>query len=942
MNWKAKWIWDNSGEHPRNYWVAFRKTFNKPKDVDDAVLNITADSRYVLYVNGKRIGFGPVRSWPFEYSYDTYHIKDYLVTGKNVIAVLVTHFGVSTFQYIEGRGGLIAQLDFYKDGNIIESIITDSSWKNKEHTSFQRASVRISCQQGWAEIFNANKFSQDWTERDFDDFSWNNSIEIGEYGANPWKTLIPRDIPYLTEELIYPKRVVSLKEVMPVKTHISVDVRPNFFPGDYTANPKAFLGYIATIIESPKDMKGKVVFPFGRWVSVYGRFKINGKVYEIKDENSIEVELKRGENFFLMDISGRYHELFIHMGFDFEEEVSFKAPIFDDYEFITIGPFDKKEVLLIGEPVDYDLRETTEYINIWNFSGPEGLSRYKDFIKPILKEHTCKENVYTLSTVKKVLREYGVPFDYQNIVISNETYASIRELDGDIEFIVDFGRELSGFLEFDIDSPEGVILDFYFFESMHDGIIEDTNGLNNTLRYITKEGRQSYRSIIRRGFRYVMVTIRNLNNSLKFYSVRAYLSTYPVAELGSFYSSDYLLNRIWEISQHTERLCMEDTYVDCPAYEQTFWVGDSRNEALINYYTFGAYQLSKRCLKLVPKSLYRSILPESQVPSGWQNILTAWTLFWISACKEYYFFTGDTEFLNEIYPYLMETVRNFEKFINKDGLLEITAWNMLDWAPMDTPESGVVTHQNALLVKALRDIAYISDVLNRTEDKNYLLKFADTLKEAINKHLWDEENKAYIDSIHKNGRRSKVISQQTNTMVYLCDCADGERKEILEKYLIDPPEHFIKIGSPFMSFFYFEALIKINRIDKILNDIRRAWGLMLDHGATTCWETFIGFIKDRLTRSHCHAWSSAPGYFLPAYILGVRPLEPGFKKVLIQPNLGDLKWAKGTIPTPCGVIEISCRKENDYIDVVLKLPEGVEAKVVPLAGEKILVNGKEL
>ena len=942
MDWKAKWIWDTSGEHPRNYWLAFRKTFDSPEDIDDAVLNITADSRYVLYINGKRIGFGPVRSWPFEYSYDSYHIKDYLLPGKNVIAVLVTHFGISTFQYIEGRGGLIAQLDFYRGGDIVESLITDESWKNKEHTGFQRASVRISCQQAWAEIFNANSFSQDWINVDFDDSHWSYSIELGGYGTEPWKSLIPRDIPYLTEEPVYPRRIVSLKEVSPLKTHISLDVRPNFFPEDYSANPKAFLGYIATVIESPKDTKGRIVFPFGKWVSVYGRFKLNGKVYEVRNENEIEVELKSGENLFLMDISGRYHEFFVHMGFDFEEELSFRSPVFDNFEFVTIGPFDKKDILLIGKPVDYSLRETQEYRDIWNINSAEELYRYREFVKPIFREHTCKENVYTLSTVKKVLKEYDIPVDFHNLVIPNETYTLIKGSDGDVEFIVDFGRELSGFVEFDIDSPKAVILDLYFFESMHNGTIENTNGLNNTLRYITREGRQTYRSFIRRGFRYVMVTVRNLKGFLKFYSIKSYLSTYPVAHLGSFYSSDYLLNRIWEVSQYTERLCMEDTYVDCPAYEQTFWVGDSRNEALINYYTFGAYPLSKRCLKLVPKSLYRSILPESQVPSGWQNILTAWTLFWMSACKEYYIFTGDRDFLNDIYPSLMETARNFERFINEDGLLEITAWNMLDWAPMDTPDSGVVTHQNALLVKALKDVAYISEVLGKKEDMDYLLRFADNLKDAINRHLWDEEHKAYIDSIHSDRQRSKVISQQTNTIVYLCDCAEGERKQLLESYIINPPEHFVKIGSPFMSFFYFEALTKIGRIDKILESIRRDWGLMLDYEATTCWETFIGFLKDRLTRSHCHAWSSAPAYFLPAYILGVRPMEPGFRKVLIQPDLCGLKWARGTIPTPYGIIEISLKEENDYIDATLNLPEGVEVEIVPPVGKRMLLNGKEI
>lgn len=939
MNWKAKWIWDESGEHPRNYWVVFKKKFSKPRDFDSAILSITADSRYVVYLNNKRIGFGPVRSWTFEYSYDTYEVKDYLIDGENVITVLVTHYGISTFQYIEGRGGLIAQLDFYKDGNVIETIITDKSWKNREHTGFERSSVRISCQQAWAEIFYANRLSLDFESED----NWKESIELGEYGTPPWEKLVPRDIPYLTEELVYPKKVVSLREVIPVKTHVSLDLRPNFFPEDYDANPKGFLGYIATIIKAPKYMTGRIIFPFGKWVSVYGDFKINGKTYSVENTNSIEVELKEGENLFLMDVSRRYHEFFVHMAFDFDEALQFKAPFFDNYEFITIGPFDKKEILLIGEPLDTDLKETEEYRSVWEINSIEELSRYRDIIKPVSPEHICKENVYTLSTVKRVIKNYEVPSDYQNIVVANDTYTTINpSSNGDIEFIVDFGRELSGFVEFDIDSREGVILDFYFFESMHDGIIEDTNGLNNTLRYVTREGRQVYRSFIRRGFRYAMVTVRNLKSPLRFYSLRMHLSTYPVAELGSFESSDYLLNRIWEISRHTERLCMEDTYVDCPAYEQTFWVGDARNEALINYYTFGAYELSKRCLKLVPKSLYRSILPESQVPSGWQNILTAWTLFWMTACKEYYIFTEDRAFLDEIYPSLIRTAKNFERFINKDGLLEITAWNMLDWAPMDTPNSGVVTHQNALLVKALRDIAYLSDILRKDEDKIYLLNFADKLKKAINDHLWDDDSKAFIDSIHIDGRKSNVLSQQTNTIVYLCDCADDEKKKFLERYLLEPPEHFVKIGSPFMSFFYFEALAKINKIDNILENIKENWGIMLDYGATTCWETFMGFQRDRLTRSHCHAWSSAPGYFLPAYILGVRPLEPGFKKVLVQPQLCGLRWAKGTIPTPKGIIEISCREEKDFIDVFLKLPEGIEAEIVPPLGKKMILNGKEL
>lgn len=941
MQWKANWIWDTSGPHPRNYWACFRRSFElrdgESGSFDDVILSISADSRYVAYVNGKRIGFGPVRSWPFLQSYDTYSIKDYLEDGKNVIAVLVTHYGISTFQYIEGRGGLIAQVDFHRGGRVVDSIITDGTWKNKVHSGYRQASVRISCQQAWAEIYDARAFDEGWNEVDFDDSDWANSIVVGPCGIEPWKKLVERDIPYLTEELIYPRRVLSRKEVIPVRQQVSLDLRPNFYPGQYDANPKRHLGYLATVIRSPKAMRGKIIFPFGRWISTYGDFRIGDKVYKV--EGSVEVELAQGDNLFLMNVSGGYHDFFTYMAFDFEEQLEFRAPVAGgEHEFITIGPFDAKDMLSIGYPHDDSLKEPPEYKEVWNVTDASGLSHYAKWIKPVLREHTCQDNVYTVSTVKKDVRELDVPYDLQNMVIANGNYATIAPAPcGDTELIIDFGRELSGFIEFDVDAPEGAILDFYLFEAMEDGKIQHTNGLNNTLRYFAKQGRQTYRSVVRRGFRFMMLTVRNLRSPLKIYSVRAYLSSFPAAEVGEFRCSDYLLNRIWEISRDTTRLCMEDTFVDCPAYEQTFWVGDSRNEALINYYTFGAYAISRRCLLLVPKSMYRSVLPESQVPSGWQNILTAWTLLWMRACKEYYEITGEMEFVSEIYPSLMETARNFERFIDKRGLLSIVAWNMLDWAPMDTPGSGVVTHQNALLVKALRDTAYLAEVLGRREDTDYLLGFAERVKGAINEYLWSDEKRAYIDSIHADGKPSPVVSLQTNAVVYLCDCAEGDRKALIEGYLLNPPEGFVKIGSPFMSFFYFEALMKLGRLGDVLDNIRENWGYMLDHGATTCWETFGH------TRSHCHAWSAAPGYFLGSYVLGVRPLEPGFKKVLIQPDLCGLAWARGSVPTPNGRIDVALREGEDFLDVRVRVPAGTVAEVVlpQIPGKEIRFDGKD-
>ncbi len=60
------------------------------------------------------------------------------------------------------------------------------------------------------------------------------------------------------------------------------------------------------------------------------------------------------------------------------------------------------------------------------------------------------------------------------------------------------------------------------------------------------------------------------------------------------------------------------------------------------------------------------------------------------------------------------------------------------------------------------------------------------------------------------------------------------------------------------------------------------------------------------------------------HILGIEPLEPGFKKVRIEPHLGHLDWAEGTFPTPYGLIRVSARKTDDgNIKTDIKLPKGV-------------------
>ncbi len=914
MDWQARWIWIAGEDAPRNFHLCARRSFQVASDLARATLSITADSRYVLYLNGERLGRGPVRSFPSHQRYDVYDVGTRLQPGRNVLAVLVRHFGESTFQYILGRGGLLAQLDLtYADGHT-EAVITDHRWRVCEHRGYAVDAPRLSVQQDFEEQFDAAAEPRDWTTAGYDDSGWLDAVEVGPAETGPWSGLAPRDIPFLTEDPVVPVSVLRTRAVRPPALAAAVDYRITLMPGIQDSNRHETDGLLATVIRTDRPQQVTIHRHWGLNFPV----RLDGRDIDVRRED-VTLPLDAGDHLLLIDVSGTHHLKQCTVVVDGEDPaaLSFRSlpGLPAELPWATAGPFGGDAAVRTA---------------IWNCGTPEAVRPHLRWFQPVPKPYYTHQPIAAITTFQREMPSARPQVENAELLcalsddVTTVFPASER---ADTELLIDFGREIVGFLDFEIEAPAGAVLDFNLFEAIEDGRIHYTEGLNNALRYVAREGWQRYTAIGRRGFRYALLTVRNPHGPVRIRHLSCLLNTYPLAERGAFLCSDPLLNQIWEMSRYTARLCSEDTFVDCPAYEQTYWVGDARNGALITYAGYGDLSLARRCWLLAAESLARSPLVESQVPSGWQNILTAWSLLWVLACEEFYQYSGDLDFVRQIYPAVRQQAENIWRMLNEDGLLEIEAWNMLDWAPMDTPWEGVVTHQNAWLVEALRRTARLADLLGEAEDVRRYREMAEALKAAINAHLWSEEHQAYIDCIRADGTRSPVISQQTNTVIYLCDVATAERRPLIERYLKDAPEGWVHIGSPFMMFFTFEALAKQGDFEGILEITRQRWGEMLDKGATTCWETFPGFDPRWWTRSHCHAWSAAPTYFLSTYQLGVRPLSPGFGRALIAPIPAGLTWARGRLPTPHGEISVHWEQDEGRFDLVAGLPQGVKARL---------------
>ena len=107
LNEKAKWIWINS-EPKKNEYAFFEDSFIHSGE--RAVFSVCAETDYILYVNGKTVGFSQFAGYPFEKYCDEYDITELCVSGENNISLTVRYEGVDSATHIDDGAGVIFTL----------------------------------------------------------------------------------------------------------------------------------------------------------------------------------------------------------------------------------------------------------------------------------------------------------------------------------------------------------------------------------------------------------------------------------------------------------------------------------------------------------------------------------------------------------------------------------------------------------------------------------------------------------------------------------------------------------------------------------------------------------------------------------------------------------------------------------------------------------------
>src|SRR5688572_15792821 len=161
--WNARWVWPRRhASRPWNSYAYFRKVIDLPERPPRAVVRVSADARYTLYVNGRRVHHGPARSFPQTQSYDTLDLAPALQAGKNAIGVIVHQFGLSTFsnQFRDASGFLLDGVIDTANGAL--PLHTSAEWLCREAKAWRKETARLSIQLGFQEHFDADADPADW------------------------------------------------------------------------------------------------------------------------------------------------------------------------------------------------------------------------------------------------------------------------------------------------------------------------------------------------------------------------------------------------------------------------------------------------------------------------------------------------------------------------------------------------------------------------------------------------------------------------------------------------------------------------------------------------------------------------------------------------------------------------------------------------------------
>ena len=439
-----------------------------------------------------------------------------------------------------------------------------------------------------------------------------------------------------------------------------------------------------------------------------------------------------------------------------------------------------------------------------------------------------------------------------------------------------------------------------------------------------------------RTYRYVKMQVETADEPLLINDVYGTFTGYPFTWDACLDTDSQELKDIFEIGWRTARLCAWETYMDCPYYEQLQYLGDTRIQALVTLYSSKDDRLVKNFLRLADISRNADGITKSRYPSTGPQYIQPYALSYIYALHDYLMYGKDTQLVMDLLPGAEQIIHYFQRYQQADGRLKnLPGWNFSDWVN-DSPHwhygapekgaDGCSVNMDMQLLYAYQLMAHMESVRGNNFLAGEYTKEAERLAAGVKAAYWNAERGLFAERSEQDH-----YSQHGNALALLCGIVE-KPAELAQKLLTDKT---LDQCTVYYKYYLHEAYVKAGLGDHYLEWLD-VWRENIKMGLTTWGEDTEVFD----TRSDCHAWGASPNIELFRTVLGIDSAAPAFRRVRIEPHLGDLKEIGGTMPHPDGRISVHYRMKGKKIHAVITLPDDIDGLFVWQGNEHYLRGGK--
>ncbi len=519
----------------------------------------------------------------------------------------------------------------------------------------------------------------------------------------------------------------------------------------------------------------------------------------------------------------------------------------------------------------------------------------------------------------------------------------------------ELAEQVVGWPFFTIEAPSGVVVELLVHEAHEAGGPPLLNThFESWTRVTCREGVNRFETFDFESCRWIQLHIHGPAGSVTVSNVGMRRRVFPWPQRPRIHCSEPALQRLFESTVNTLDNCAQETLVDGMARERQQYSGDCGHQLHAIYMAFGETRLPARYLTTFSQGmtvdgyfldcwpaydrLARLIERQLQL-SGWGPILDHGVGF-VFDCWHHYLYSGDLHALAEPYPRLLRFAAYLEGTVGADGLLPVenlgipSVW--IDHAAYQRQrhkQCAFNLYAAAMLQHAL---AAICRAFGDTDQETAAREFGRRLLKATVARYWSAQRSLFVNNLPwvEEEKHARLCDRSLATALLFDQFPHGRSGEAVQALAHCPPE--MGFSYPANAGWRLWALAKAGRPDVILGDLRTRWATMNSVKLNnTLQEDWLARPDSGAQWSHC---AVVPLYIAYMSLAGIRPLAPGFKRIEIRPQLGDLERLELTAQTPLGPLLFDAHGGKDRRELVIESPPNTETELILRREEQVRLD----